>query len=126
MIFTSNFKIAGHLPQAIAISQGIPRGWQGKRYKPLAPPWNLVKLTDNSQFIRLYRAQVLDRLDATQVLRDLGGENLILLCWEAPGEFCHRRVVAAWLQKELGLVVEEFNPKLKRHAAWLREIRERR
>jgi hypothetical protein len=126
MIFTSNFKIAGHLPQAVAISQGIPRGWQGKRYKPLAPPWNLVKLTDNAQFIRLYRAQVLDRLDAIQVLREIGGDNLILLCWEAPGEFCHRRVVAAWLQKEVGVLVEEFNPKLKRHAAWLREIQERR
>jgi uncharacterized protein (DUF488 family) len=85
-----------------------------------------VKLTDNAQFIKLYKAQVLDRLDAAQVLRELGGNNLILLCWEAPGEFCHRRVVAAWLQKELGLVVEEFNPKLKRHAAWLLEIQERR
>jgi len=126
MIFTSNFKIAGHLPQAVAISQGIPRGWQGRRYKPLAPPWNLVKLTDNAKFIRLYRDQVLDRLDAANVLRDLGEDNFLLLCWEAPGEFCHRRVVAAWLQKELGLVVEEFNPKLKRHAAWLREIQERR
>lgn len=126
MIFTSNFKIAGHLPQALAISQGIPRGWQGRRYKPLAPPWSLVKLTDSAQFIRLYKAQVLDRLDAAQVLQELGGDNLILLCWEAPGEFCHRRVVAAWLQKELGLVVEEFNPKLKRHAAWLREMQERR
>jgi hypothetical protein len=126
MIFTSNFKIAGHLPQAVAISQGIPRGWQGRRYKPLAPPWNLVKLTDNSQFIRLYKAQVLDRLDAANVLRDLGEDNFLLLCWEAPGEFCHRRVVAAWLQKEAGVQVEEFNSKLKRHAAWLREIQERR
>jgi hypothetical protein len=122
MIFTSNFKIAGHLPQAVAISQGIPRGWQGRKYKPLAPPWNLVKLTDNTQFIRLYKAQVLDRLDAAQVLRDLAGDNLILLCWEAPGEFCHRRVVAAWLQKELGLVVEEFNSKLRRHKDWLSQM----
>ena len=126
MIFSSNFKSARHLPQAVAISQGIPRGWQGKRYKPLAPPWNLVKLTDNAQFIKLYKAQVLDLLDAAQVLGDLGGDNFVLLCWEAPGEFCHRRVVAVWLQKELGLVVEEFNSKLKRHAAWLREIQERR
>ncbi|MFZ5452677.1 MAG: hypothetical protein ACOZF2_12550 [Thermodesulfobacteriota bacterium] len=122
MIFTSNFKITGHLPQAVAISQGIPRGWQGKRYKPLAPPWNLVKVNDNFQFIKLYKAQVLDRLDASHVLQDLGGDNLILLCWEAPGEFCHRRVVAVWLQKELGLAVEEFNPKLRRHQDWLRQM----
>ena len=37
MIFTSNFKIAGNLPQAVAISLGVPRGWTGRRYKALAP-----------------------------------------------------------------------------------------
>ena len=122
MILTSNFKIAGHLPQAVAISQGLPRGWQGRRYKPLAPPWKLVKLTDSQEFIRRYRAEVLDKLDPRQVLQDLGGDDLIMLCWEAPGEFCHRRVVAVWLRKELGITVEEFDPKLRRHAAWLREL----
>jgi uncharacterized protein (DUF488 family) len=124
MIFTSNFKIAGHLPQAVAISRGIPRGWQGRTYKPLAPAWTLVKLTDNEQFIRLYRAQVLDRLDAAEVLREMGADNFVLLCWEPPGEFCHRRVVAAWLQKELGLVVEELNPKLRSHRDWLGQMEE--
>jgi len=29
MIVTSNFKISGHLPQAVAISLGVPRGWTG-------------------------------------------------------------------------------------------------
>ncbi len=124
MIFTSNFKIAGHLPQAVAISRGVPRGWQGRVYKALAPSWNLVKIADQTQFIQLYKAQVLDKLDARQVLRELGGDDFILLCWEPPGEFCHRLVVAAWLKKELGLKVPELNPKLKRHAEWLRRIRE--
>ena len=122
MIFTSNFKIGGHLSQAIAISRGIPRGWQGRTYKPLAPAWPLVKLTNYEQFIKLYRAQVLDRLDAMQVLQDLGGDNFLLLCWEAPGEFCHRLLVGAWLQKEVGVQVEEFSAKLRRHQDWLREM----
>jgi len=124
MIFTSNFKTAEHLPQAVAISRGTPRGWQGRSYKPLAPSWDLVKIQDPQEFIRLYRAQVLDRLDAMMVVRDLGGDDFVLLCWEPPGEFCHRRVVAAWLQKELGLVVEEFNPKLRSHKEWLRRMEE--
>ena len=46
-------------------------------------------------------------------LLELGGDDFVMLCWEQPGEFCHRLVVAAWLQKELGVVVEEFNPKLR-------------
>jgi len=127
MILTSNFKTAGHLPRAVAISRSTPRGWQGKSYKPLAPTWNLVKISDFTEFIRLYRAQVLHNLDPRQVLLELGGDNVVLLCWEAPGEFCHRLVVAAWLQKELGVVVKEFNPKLRRHQDWLKAmgVRER-
>ena len=124
MILTSNFKTAGHFPRAVAISRSAPKGWRGKSYKPLAPTWNLVKITDPTEFIRLYRAQVLNNLDPRQVLLELGGDDFIMLCWESPGEFCHRLVVAAWLQKELGLVVEELNPKLKKHAEWLRTIKE--
>ena len=122
MIFTSNFKIAGRLPQAVAISRGIPRGWQGRRCKALAPPRDLIKIMEPERFIALYRAQVLDKLDPMKVIRDLGGDNFIMLCWEAPGEFCHRRVVAAWLRKCTGVLVEEFNQKLRGHVEWLREM----
>ena len=122
MIFTSNFEIAGRLPQAVAISRGIPRGWQGRRCKALAPSRDLIKIMEPERFIPLYRAQVLDKLDPMHVIRDLGGDNFILLCWEAPGEFCHRRVVAAWLRKETGILIEELNTKLRRHQEWLREM----
>jgi hypothetical protein len=122
MIFTSNFKIAGHLPQAVAISAGVPRGWTGRRYTKLAPNRRLVKIMDPTIFTRLYKAEVLDKLDPMQVIRDLGGDNFILLCWEAPGEFCHRRVVAAWLRKHTGVLIEELIPSHKRHAEWLRGL----
>ena len=120
MIFNSNFRTAGHLPQAVAISRGVPRSWQGRVYKPLAPSWKLVKIADQTQFIRLYKAEVLDKLDPRQVLRDLGSDDFVMLCWEPPGDFCHRRVAAAWLQKELGVKVPELNPKLRGHQEWLR------
>jgi hypothetical protein len=124
MIFTSNFKIAGHLPQAVAICRGLPRSWSGRAYKPLAPSWKLVKAgLSQEAFIKAYRAEVLDKLDARQVLRDLGGDDLVLLCWEPPGEFCHRRVVAAWLQTKLNVKVPELNPKLRDHQEWLRRIK---
>jgi hypothetical protein len=45
MILTSNFKIAGHLPQAVAISLGVPRGWRGARCSVLAPPRPLFILS---------------------------------------------------------------------------------
>ena len=122
MILTSNFKIAGHLPQAVAISLGVPRGWRGARCTVLAPPRPLIKIMDPETFIPLYKAQVLDKLDLHKIIKDLGGDNFILLCWEDPGVFCHRRVVAAWMQKEAGVLVEEFNAKLRRHQDWLREM----
>ncbi len=122
MIFTSNFKIAGLLPQAVAISLGVPRGWQGAQCAVLAPPRPLIKIMDPATFIPLYRAQVLDKLDPHKIIRDLGGDNFIMLCWEDPGVFCHRRVVAAWMKKETGVLIEEFDQRRKAHAEWLRRM----
>ena len=122
MIFTSNFKIAGHLPQAVAISRGLPQGWRGRVYKALAPSWQLIKIQDPKEYTRRYRIEVLDKLDPQQVLADLGGDDFVMLCWEPPGEFCHRRIVAVWLLKELGIKIEELDPKRQTHNAWLKRI----
>jgi len=122
MILTSNFKIAGHLPQAVAISLGMPRGWRGARCIVLAPPRPLIKIMDPETFIPLYKAQVLDKLDPHKIIKDLGGDNFIMCCWEDPGVFCHRRIVAAWMQKHTGVLVKELDLKLRRHADWLREM----
>ena len=122
MILTSNFKIAGHLPQAVAISLGVPRGWRGARCIVLAPPRPLIKIMDPETFIPLYKAQVLDKLDPHKIIKDLGGDNFIMLCWEAPGVFCHRRIVAAWMHKHTGVLVKELDLKLRRHADWFREM----
>lgn len=35
--------------------------------------------------------------------------NVVLLCWEPNGEFCHRRLVADWFKKELGVEVLELD-----------------
>jgi hypothetical protein len=75
---------------------------------------------DEATFIPLYRTQVLDKLDPHKIIKDLGGDNFIMLCWEDPGVFCHRRVVAAWMQKHTGVLVKELDLKLRRHADWLR------
>jgi len=77
---------------------------------------------DEATFIPLYRAQVLDKLDPHKIIRDLGGDNFLMLCWEDPGVFCHRRVVAVWMEKATGIKVEELNPKLRSHQEWLRNL----
>ena len=106
MLTTSNFAKSARHPDAVAISQGVPRFYQGKRYLPLAPPRWLLKAKDPELFDREYRKQ-LDSLDAKQVAGDLG-PNAILLCWESFNVRCHRRLVAEWLEEKLGIVVPEL------------------
>lgn len=124
MILTSNFYHLGSIPQAFAISRGVPRGWTGRRYPPLAPSQKAFKIKEEGVFLKVYRAETLDKLDPYAVIKDMGGDDFVMLCWERPSEFCHRRVVAAWIRKHTGLLIEEFNPKLRRHAEWLRRMRE--
>jgi len=96
-----------HGKNAVAISQGIPEWYKGRVYKDLAPSWNLVKIKDAEEYTRRYKEEVLNRLDPKKVYKDLG-DDAILLCWEKPGEFCHRRLVAEWLEETLGIKVPEL------------------
>jgi hypothetical protein len=40
------------------------------------------------------------RSSIKEVLRDLG-DDAVLLCYEKPGQFCHRHLVAQWLKVDL-------------------------
>ena len=73
---------------------------------PLAPSWAMVKIDSPNTFTPLYQEFILSRLDPLQVAQELG-QGSILLCWEKPGEFCHRIVVADWLI-EAGIEVKEY------------------
>jgi len=59
------------------------------------------------EYTKLYHERVLKNLNPYTVWRELG-EDAILLCYEEPGEFCHRRLVAAWIEKHLGFQVPEI------------------
>lgn len=68
---------------------------------------NYLKETgDEDGFESAYREIILDSLDAKEVYEELG-ENSILLCWESSEKFCHRHLVAEWLNGKLGLDIEE-------------------
>ncbi len=117
-IYTSCFRLSGRNPLAVAISNGT-RGYHPiRKYPPLVPPWSLVKdsragvITD-ADFNRAYLRQ-LRRLDPRRVQAELldGHVDVIMLCWEAPGENCHRRLAARWLETELGIVVPELRKAL--------------
>ena len=98
----------------IGISRGTPRwdaGFRYRRFWGLAPDDATWAHEDLEAFETSYRAQ-LERLGAGGILADLeriaGDGAAVLLCWEKPGEFCHRRVLAEWLHERTGIVVPEL------------------
>lgn len=96
---------------AVSIAGKCPSWYKGREYKKLAPRyWFFAKYKqdgDKEFYTEQYQKEVLNKLDPKQVYEELG-EDAVLLCWEKSGEFCHRRLVAEWLEHELGIKVEEF------------------
>lgn len=106
------YEKAGLIP--IAICGGIPKWYKGLWYKKLAPKWSFFNewkngtehKGDNDYYIQHFNNEVLDKLSVLQVIEDLqkiantkNTDKIILLCYEKPGDFCHRHLVADWLTK---------------------------
>lgn len=122
MIYTSYFgKWRGWTSNMhpVAICAKPPKDWSNACYKKLAPPYNLLMewKSDprNDDYFGVKRKQyedaVLNNLDAKRVVGDLqrmipgcvdpiwenDKHHIVLLCYEGPGDFCHRHFVAQWL-----------------------------
>lgn len=102
---TSNFRTAGDNPLAVAISRGAPWAYRGRRYRALAPTPTQRHLTGEA--FRLSYEADLEKMDARRVYEELG-PDAILLCWEPPGERCHRCMVAEWFKRKLGIAIPEL------------------
>lgn len=111
MIYTSNFSRCGTDSRAVSIALKSPDWYKGREYKRLAPPYWLLedyhKNKDVESYSLYYYSDVLSRLNPCEIIHELG-YNVILLCWESPGDFCHRHLVSEWLNKELDLGIEEY------------------
>ena len=87
--------------------------WKGLEYKKLAPPADIIKIEDEALYTRLYYERVLNKLNPQEVYNELG-ENAVLLCYEKWDDiknnktFCHRRIVAKWLEDNLGVKIQEI------------------
>ena len=84
--------------------------------KKFAPSWDIFSKwksgeIDNFQYTERFNQEILDKLDKEEVLKFLDSfeTDIILLCYEKSGDFCHRHIVAEWLHNNLGVHVEEFN-----------------
>lgn len=79
-------------------------------YKKLAPKyWMLKKYKDDGNeqdYIKSYYREILDKITPNEVLSDLG-DDAVLMCWESPEKFCHRKVVSDWLLNN-GIYIREI------------------
>lgn len=108
---TSNFSKSANIPNAISIALRDPQFYNGERYPALAPPPDLLgrykrKEINDDRYTMEYYSRVLYNLDPRKVYEDL--KDKVLLCWCGKSKFCHRRLVAEWIKKELNIDVEEI------------------
>ena len=82
-------------------------------YPDLAPrkdwfwEWKNKHLS-NDWYIGKYNETVLSKLNPEKVVSDMG-DNAVMLCYEKPGDFCHRHLIADWISKNTGITVEEVD-----------------
>lgn len=114
-VYTSYYKKFEKIGPAytlIRISNSKPKGFVWDIYKlpEVYPEWKCVaalKSGDMSEaeFEQTYREK-LSKLNKEAVwnqIRDIAGvyqddqRDVILLCWEKTGSFCHRHILAEWL-----------------------------
>ena len=96
----------------VSISRVTPK-WSNitQEYKALAPSWNLVSdyksgKIDKDGYTKRYYEETLSKLDSKTVYNYL--KDKVLLCYEKPSDFCHRHLVASWIESELGIKVYEI------------------
>lgn len=99
----------------VGISGKIPDGFTGIRYQKLAPKYTWWKQwhderMPNDWFIEKYYETVLSQLNPNDVIADLNkiGKYIVLLCYETPEKFCHRHLVADWLNINTNANVIEY------------------
>ena len=111
---TSYFGNIKNLPagKAVAICQGVPHWYHGPGNIRLAPTWAMIRIAkeDPKLYKRYYNVLLLklNPFNEFNRMEAMVNNGAILLCYEKPGEFCHRRLVAEWFEFHLGIEVPEF------------------
>ena len=117
MIYTSYFSSKKYKPEdGISIARWC-KFWSGMSFTTLAPSEELLSwwkslspearetVAAKQHYTNIYREQTLSKLNPAEVAMILEGKTL--LCFEKTCDFCHRHIVAKWLN-EAGFECEEL------------------
>ena len=137
MIYTTYFAKLKYLPKnviPISICGKAPSWYTGLQYKKLAPKYNFFikwkETHDNDYYVEHFQKEVLSPLDFIKTIHELhlllpyevrekiqssiwdaSDWHIALVCYEKPSGFCHRHLVAQWLNTQ-GIKCEEYTGEL--------------
>ena len=119
MIHTSYYARLKDVPSGVvpvAVSCVVPEWYTGLTYQAIAPSSNLVRWYKEGKyseedFTKGYKQKLkaIDQDEFVEKLIDLtGSEDIVLLCYEKSYDFCHRHIIAEWLN-DAGYECEEMS-----------------
>ena len=118
-IYTSYFANLKNLEKDDIVPIGIccypPKWFKGPNLRVIAPSPDILEKCKSShaEYEKRYRTEVLSLLKDANILLERisfisGGKDAALCCYEKPSDFCHRHILAKWLEEHTGIKVEEF------------------
>ncbi len=114
--YTSNYSKKGRDPLAVSISAKAPHYFHGRWYLYLAPSWEIINGIKyggwtEADYTKAYLKLIINERNLTpQRVADDLQDGSILLCYERADDFCHRHIVAEWIQSGTGITVVEWQP----------------
>lgn len=104
----------------VSIALFPPKGYNGRECKLLAPSrelldwWRFTGKTGREKEEGYKRGywELIKYLDPKAIFESLD-KDAVLLCYEKPGDFCHRRLVAKWLETKIGIKIPEIHKEKK-------------
>lgn len=118
-IYTSYFANLKNLEKDDIVPIGIccypPKWFKGPNLRAIAPSPDILEKCKSShaEYDKRYRTEVLSLFKDANILLERisfisGGKDAVLCCYEKPSDFCHRHILAKWLEEQTGIKVEEF------------------
>ena len=118
-IYTSYFANLKNLEKDDIVPIGIccypPKWFKGPNLRAIAPSPDILEKCKSShaEYEKRYRTEVLSLFKDANILLERisflsGGKDAALCCYEKPSDFCHRHILAKWLEGQTGIKVEEF------------------
>lgn len=111
MLITTSFSQAPQFQgRKYSIANSQPQPYQYAERRFLAPAWIKVcglknRMLSEDDFVASYKFK-LDNLsiselaDLTYDMAEASIQDIIYLCWEPAGKFCHRNILADWLEEK--------------------------